>query len=127
MPEVNAFAWYVYFYVFCMFALPLIEKCSKKKPWAIILLLCVIFSSVEVILYAAYESNGNIITGALAECLFYFPCVLIGFFCSTYRVFERIEEKSQEGIIIDVAGIFAMILIKRLVNHFIGGRGIGGI
>ena len=82
-----SFAWYVYFYTFTMLTLPLAIKIMKGKPLfdfffatAYCVLLYNLISHVDIF--------GSNLTSALLNCLYWYPCVLVGYLFAKYDLFS---------------------------------------
>ena len=112
-PNINFFAWYVYFYVFCMLTMPLWCKILRFN----FQIDCVIASAIpyiiEVFLHSLPIYGDSVIVSDLFNCFLYMPCVLIGFLFAKHNVFERVRKKLPNNIIIYL-GLVIMILLLRL-------------
>lgn len=121
-PNLNFFAWYVYFYIFAMLILPVFTNWEKlwKKPW-----IC-LFSIVGLCYVAAaalhslpiYESN--ILIADLFNCMIYFPGVILGYVCARYKAFEYLDSKLPKSPWIYAVAAIAILLCRTIISSIMG-------
>jgi hypothetical protein len=85
-----SFAWYVYFYIFVMVTLPFVIKIFKGKPlfdFFFAIAYCVLMYNLaaRVTLFRDYLTNG------LLNCLYWYPCVLVGYLFARHDLFSRLH------------------------------------
>jgi hypothetical protein len=85
-----SFAWYVYFYIFVMLTLPFAVKLFKESA---------LFNFFFAIAYCAllYNLISHVVifradlTSGLLNCLYWYPCVLIGYLFAKHDLFSRLH------------------------------------
>ena len=142
LPNLNWFAWYVFFYIFCVLVMPIICRCEvfRFHPYVNLLLMVVVPYIFEVVLHTLPNYETNTIIHDLFSCFLYFPCFLIGYWMAENKIIEKSKQlkvlrrmsvcvigiiivfaaricvRSVAGILLDV--IYASIIIILIVNLF---------
>ncbi len=141
LPNLNWFAWYVFFYVFCMLTMTLVYKCFRFKPIINFAIAIGVPYILEVSLHFIPNYENITIIHDLYSCMLYFPCFLVGYLIAKHNVFEffnnkikcicnpflsflgiilifgmRIVVSSVFGFLLDV--FYAPLLIYFIVNIF---------
>lgn len=123
LPNLNWFAWYVFFYVFCMMIMPLLCKYNvfRFKSSINLLIMIVVPYIFEVILYAMPNYETNTIIHDLSSCFLYFPCFLIGYWIAENKMFEKFKKiKWLQDVLVCFIGII-LIFTCRIVIDSLGG------
>lgn len=123
LPNLNWFAWYVFFHIFCMLAMPFVHKYFKFKP----IINFVIAISVPYILQVAlhFIPNYEEITTVhdLYSCFLYFPCFLIGYLIAKHNIFEKLNNinliKNPVFSLVGIVFVFVMRIIFSSVLGFL--------
>lgn len=97
LPNLNWFAWYVFFYIFCMLVMPLLCKYRifryKSKVNLLIMLFVPYF--FEILIRILLNYTDNIIIQDLYSCLIHFPCFLVGYWMAENNVIKKFRCYSQ--------------------------------
>lgn len=123
LPNLNWFAWYVFFYIFCMLVMPLLCKYQvfRFKPLVNLGTMIVIPYVFEVILYMIPNYEANTIVHDLFSCFLYFPCFLVGYWMAENRIIEKSKKiKWIHNSGVCLIGIIAIFLMRIVVNSVAG-------
>lgn len=121
LPNLNWFAWYVFFHIFCMLVMPFVHKCFKFKP----IINFAIAISVPYILQVALHFVPNYeeitIVHDLYSCFLYFPCFLIGYLIAKHDIFQKLNFVHWiTNPIISCFGILMVFLMRGVVSSVLG-------
>lgn len=122
-PNLNWFAWYVFFYVFCMLVMPVLCKYRvfRFKPYINLLMMVVVPYVFELALHFVPNYENNTIIHDLFSCFLYFPCFLIGYWMAENNVIEKSKEmKSFKNPIFYILGIAIVFASRILINSIAG-------
>lgn len=123
LPNLNWFAWYVFFYIFCMLVMPLLckYKVFRFKPLVNLGLMLIVPYIIEVILHMLPNYESNTIIHDLFSCFLYFPCFLMGYWMATNRCIEKMKHiRWTQKPIVCMLGIIAVFAIRIVVNSIAG-------
>lgn len=123
LPNLNWFAWYVFFYVFCMLVMPILFKYNVFRFKSFINLIIMIFIPyiLEVILYMLCNYKINTIIHDLYSCFLYFPCFLIGYWIADNKMIEKFQRISWlQNPMVCIMGII-LVLSGRTFVSSLGG------
>ena len=123
LPNLNWFAWYVFFYVFCMLVMPVLCKYRvfRFKPYINLLMMVVVPYVFELALHFVPNYENNTIIHDLFSCFLYFPCFLIGYWMAENNVIEKSKEmKSFKNPIFYIWGIAIVFASRILINSIAG-------
>lgn len=123
LPNLNWFAWYVYFYIFCMLIMPLICKAKvfrfKPKFNFVILLVVPYVLGIALRILPIYETNTLI--KDLASCFLYFSCFLVGYWMAENKVIEKSKDlKGAHNPLLNVLGIVGVFVVRVLIKSIAG-------
>ena len=119
LPNLNWFAWYVFFYVFCMLVMPVLCKYRvfRFKPIANLGLMLFVPYCIEIALHTVPNYETNTIIHDLFSCFLYFPCFLVGYWMAENRVVEKVKfMKWMRNPILNLIGIAVIFGAKILVK-----------
>lgn len=106
------FCWYVYFYMASMLILPLIVKImSKNIHLDLLLSLIVVPLILKISLALVKNPSFSEIAGSLMA---YFPCLLTGYICANYGLFEKIGKLNSKMIrnkVLKVLNVIIWVLV----------------
>lgn len=123
LPNLNWFAWYVFFYIFCMLVMPLLCKYRvfRFRPMVNLGLMLVVPYAVEVMLRLMPNYETSTIVHDLFSCFLYFPCFLVGYWMSENKVVERVKQmKWFHNPIICVLGILLIFPVRQAISSVAG-------
>lgn len=123
LPNLNWFAWYVYFYIFCMLIMPILCKCNffRFKPLINLGVMLVVPYLLEVALRIVQNYYNNTIINALFSCFSYFPCFLVGYWMAENRVIEKIRHlKWTCNLSVCISGTTVLFGARILVHSILG-------
>lgn len=123
LPNLNWFAWYVFFYIFCMLVMPLLckYKVFRYRPSVNLLIMILIPYCLEIICRFLPWYDTSTIIHDLYSCFLYFPCFLIGFWCAENKVIEKSKElKFFKKSSICIIGVGLILLIRVFINSIVG-------
>lgn len=114
LPNLNWFAWYVFFYCFCMLIMPLLCRLDVFRFKPVVNLFLMLF--VPNIFVLALSTMPNFMQD-LYTCFLYFPCFLIGYWMAENRVLEWSSKvRLLHNPIMCVLGVFAIFAARILVR-----------
>lgn len=120
-PNLNWFAWYVYFYIFCMLAMPFIYKSFRFRPIINLGLLLIGPYLIELALYCVLNNNQIILIDELISCMVYFPCFLMGYWMADNKIIEKYKSLMlSKSVIFNIFGIVIVFILRLLVHEVIG-------
>lgn len=121
LPNLNWFAWYVFFYIFCMLVMPLLCKYKVFRFGAFVnlLILLIVPYVCEIILRFMPNYETNTILHDLYSCFLYFPCFLIGYWIAENRVVEK-SKKYLKNSIVCLIGIVMIYGARIIVTSIVG-------
>ncbi len=94
--NVMCFAWYVYFYVFLMFFLPLLIHISKDRPGIMLFLTFILFNFLSSLVYGLISSDLTRIKSVYSNCWgTLFPAVS-GYVIARTGAFQKVKEKTDK-------------------------------
>ncbi len=123
LPNLNWFAWYVFFYIFCMLIMPVVCKYRvfRFKPIINLGLMLIVPYCIEVILHSIPNYETNTIIHDLFSCFLYFPCFLVGYWMAENRVLERSSKiRLLRNPIVCMLGVFAIFAARVVVSSVAG-------
>lgn len=121
LPNLNWFAWYVFFYIFCMLVMPVLYryKIFYFKPLINLAIMVIAPYVIAIVLHILTNYEENIIVNDLFRCFLYFPCFLVGFWMAENKVIERIKQnKVLKNPLYGFTGI-VLIFVARIVSNSI--------
>ena len=123
LPNLNWFAWYVFFYVFCMLVMPVLCKYRvfRFKPIVNLGLMLFVPYCIEIALHTVPNYETNTIIHDLFSCFLYFPCFLVGYWMAENRVVEKVKfMKWMRNPILNLIGIAVIFGTRILVDSIEG-------
>lgn len=123
LPNLNWFAWYVFFYMFCVLVMPVLckYKVFRFKPYINLLMMVVVPYIFEVALHFVPNYENNTIIHDLFSCFLYFPCFLIGYWMAENQIIEKSKKINWfSNSILCISGI-VMICFARIVIRSVAG------
>lgn len=119
-PNLNWFAWYVYFYIFCMLLMPVLHKGFRFKPIVNLALAVFVPYVLEVIFHSVPNYESINIVYDLFSCFLYFPIYLVGYLMAKHRVIERLNEKWKHRLGLSLIGIVMAFLLRAVISSVLG-------
>lgn len=120
-PNLNWFAWYVYFYIFCMLIMPIIYRGFRFHPIVNLGILLVIPYLMELALYCVPNNNEIVFVHELISCIVYLPCFLIGFWMAENKVVEKYKSiQWSKAFLLNIVGIIAVFAMRILIHEAFG-------
>lgn len=125
LPNLNWFAWYVFFYVFCMMVMPVLCKYRvfRFKPIVNLGLMLIVPYALEVVLHMMPNYETNTIIHDLFSCFLYFPCFLVGYWMAENKIIEKTKKIrwmcNPVMCLIGIAVIFSAAIFVRSVAGFL--------
>ena len=125
LPNLNWFAWYVFFYVFCMMVMPVLCKYRvfRFKPIVNLGLMLIVPYALEVVLHMMPNYETNTIIHDLFSCFLYFPCFLVGYWMAENKIIEKTKTIrwmcNPVMCLIGIAVIFSAAIFVRSVAGFL--------
>lgn len=119
-PNLNFFAWYVYFHIFTMLVLPLYTKLFKRSFGQDIILAVVCSYLPEVLLHSLPWYGKNVVINSLFNCFLYLPCVLVGYLCAKHKVFEALDQYIPKSKLIYGLFLVGIIFCRILCASILG-------
>lgn len=123
LPNLNWFAWYVFFYAFCMLVMPVLCKYRvfRFKPIVNLGLMLIVPYCIEIALHTVPNYETNTIIHDLFSCFSYFPCFLVGYWMAENRLVEKVKfMKWMRNPILNLIGIAVIFGTRILVNSIAG-------
>lgn len=123
LPNLNWFAWYVFFYIFCILVMPLLCKYRvfRFKPFTNLLLMLIVPYILEIAINILPSYETNTIIHDLFSCFLYFPCFLVGYWLADNKVIEKAKEiKWFRNPAFCISGI-AIVFASRILISSIAG------
>lgn len=123
LPNLNWFAWYVFFYIFCMLVMPALCKYRvfRFKPIINLALMLIVPYIFEVALHTVPNYEANTIIHDLFSCFLYFPCFLVGYWMAENRVVEKLKlMKWMRNPFLNLIGIAVIFGARILVSSIAG-------
>lgn len=123
LPNLNWFAWYVFFYIFCMLIMPIIIKYRMLRfsSWKNLFLIIIVPYMCALLLRLIPNYDSNVILRDLFTCFYYLPCFLIGYWFAENKIYENLSViKALKNPSICIIMIFVIFAV-RIVNNSIGG------
>lgn len=122
LPNLNWFAWYVFFHIFCMLIMPFVHKCFKYKP-IINFGIAICFPYIlEVALHFVPNYESITIVHDLYSCMLYLPCFLVGFLIAKHNIFGSLNVKFNwiRNPIISLIGLALVFVLRIIVSSIFG-------
>ncbi len=125
LPNLNWFAWYVFFYVFCMLVMPLLYKYKvfRFKPIVNLGIMLTVPYVLGVLLHMMPSYETNTIIHDLFSCFLYFPCFLMGYWMAENQVVEKSKQikwlRNPSGCVIAIAVVFLLRVLVSSVAGFL--------
>lgn len=123
LPNLNWFAWYVFFYAFCMLVMPLLchYKVFRFKPYTNLFIMIIVPYAFEIILHLFPNYETNMIIHDLFSCFLYFPCFLIGYWMAENRIIEKVKQlKWLKHASVCMMGIIIVFVARICVSSVAG-------
>ena len=123
LPNLNWFAWYVFFYIFCMSVMPLLCKCRvfRFNLYINLLLMLIVPYLLEIVIRILPNYETNTIVHDLFSCFLYFPCFLVGYWMAENQIIEKVKKtKYLQNIVICLIGIVSVFMLRILCNSVAG-------
>lgn len=123
LPNLNWFAWYVFFYMFCVLVMPLLcrHKVFRFKPMINLLIMLGVPYAFEIVFRSIPNHETNTIIHDLFSCFLYFPCFLIGYWMAENRIIEKSKKIKWLNIpSVCVLGIFVVFAGRICVTSIAG-------
>lgn len=121
LPNLNWFAWYVFFYIFCMLVMPVLYryKIFRFKPLINLVIMVIVPYVIAIALHIMPNYGKNTIINDLFSCFLYFPCFLVGYWMAENQVIKRIGQiKVLKNPLFGFTGIVG-IFVSRIVSNSI--------
>lgn len=122
-PNLNWFAWYVYFYIFCMLLMPILwrSKIFRYNAFINFMLIMIIPYAFEVIMHIVPFYETNIFVQDLANCFMYFPCFLIGYWLAENKIIEKSKRiRYMNNLVVCIVGIVMVFAIRIVIKTIVG-------
>lgn len=108
--QYNLANWYVYFYIYALFLLPLFPFLFKRYKW-----LCLILAIIICGIGDNLINGSNFLLVALKECLRYTPMLMVGYVCASTKILQKCIHLLQETFIARniywiMIGVLAVVL-----------------
>lgn len=119
LPNLNWFAWYVFFYIFCMLVMPLLCKLGvfRFKPLINLAGMVIIPFAIAVVLHTLPWYGDNTIVNDLFSCFLYFPCFLVGYWMAENKMIEKTNNVWWfKQPILCLVGV-ALVFIFRIISN----------
>lgn len=117
----NWFAWYVYFYMFCMLLMPFVYKGLHFAPIVNLGLLLGVPYLIEVCLYCVPNNAEITFIHNLISCVVYLPCFLIGFWMADNQIIEKFSTiRWSNSLIFNLFGIAAVFGSRICISGMFG-------
>ena len=123
LPNLNWFAWYVFFYIFCVSVMPILCKYNvfRFKPFINLALVIVVPYVFQVTLYFMPNYETNTVIHDLYSCFLYFPCFLVGYWMAENQIIEIIKKvKWFSNLVFSISGIAIIFVARILINSIAG-------
>lgn len=123
LPNLNWFAWYVFFYIFCMLVMPALCKYNvfRFKPCINLCMMIDIPYILEVVLHSIPNYENNMIIHDLFSCFLYFPCFLIGYWIAENKIIDKARKiKILRSPIICIFGILSVFVVRVIISSIAG-------
>lgn len=123
LPNLNWFAWYVFFYIFCMLIMPLLcrHRVFRFNSLVNLILMIVVPYMFEVILHIIPNFQDNTILNDLFSCFSYFPCFLVGYWMAENKIIDKTKYiKWMGNPMINLTGI-AFVFCARICISSVAG------
>lgn len=123
LPNLNWFAWYVFFYIFCMLVMPVLCKCRvfRFQPIVNLAIMLIVPYVLELVLHMLPNYETNMIIHDLFSCFLYFSCFLVGYWMAENRVVEKSKQvKWICNPVVCVIGIAVVFAIRILISSIAG-------
>ena len=123
LPNLNWFAWYVFFYIFCMLIMPPLCKYRvfRFKPLINLALMLVVPYIFEVGLHMVPNYQDNTIIHDLFSCFLYLPCFLVGYWMAENKIVDKIKTvKWLHNPFISLAGIVIIFAARMCIASVLG-------
>ena len=124
LANLNWFAWYVFFYIFCMLVMPILCEYNvfRFKPWINLCMMIVVPYILEVILYSIPNYENNTLIHDLFSCFLYFPCFLIGYWMAKNKIIDKVRNFkilcNPIICILFILSVFAIRIVVRSIAEF---------
>ena len=121
-PNLNYFAWYVYFYIFAMLLLPVCTNSEKlwKNPWIGLFGIVGLSYVAAVVLHSLPAYENNTLVADLFNCAIYFPGVIFGYVCAKYKIFEYLDAKLPECPWLYAVAAIAVLFCRTIISSVMG-------
>ena len=124
LPNINWFAWYVFFYVFCMMVMPFIYKVFKRKLIFNFGIAFFVPYLLEVIFHSVPNYENITIIHDLFTCFLYFPCFLVGYLMAQHRIMEEMDSflpsNRKFRVFISVIGLVVVFMMRYMRAGVLG-------
>ena len=94
IPTYNLANWYVYFYIYALFILPIIKNILNKDIWKRGILIIIFFYSIFFL-----TNEHSILFKTIHRCCQYSPILVLGFICAKTQVLTNLSKHIQKNYI----------------------------
>lgn len=122
-PNLNWFAWYIYFYIFCILIMPILCRCKvfRHKAYINFILIITVPYIFEVIMHIVPFYETNILVQDLATCFMYFPSFLIGYWLAENKIIEKSKRIwYMNNPVVCIVGIIMVFAIRIVIKTIAG-------
>lgn len=121
LPNLNWFAWYVFFYIFCMLVAPIVYKFLNYKPLTNLLLSIFVPYIFEVLIHSIPNYDHYTLIKDLMSCCTYFPCFLVGYWMAENLVIEKSRYiKVFNNTLFSIIGIGIIVALRFCIASVFG-------
>ena len=92
IPTYNLANWYVYFYIYALFILPIIKNILSKDIWKRGILIIIFFYSIFFL-----TNEHSILCKTIHRCCQYSPILVLGFICAKTQVLTNLSKHIQKN------------------------------
>ena len=93
MSQYNLGNWYVYFYIYALFALPFISRLLKHDTWRRLFIL-IAFSCI----ISYFTESSQYMLRAISQCFFYTPILAIGYVSAQTQILNKLSKLSDNFV-----------------------------
>ena len=116
------FAWYVYFYIILMLAMPFIRKCFNGRWMSDFIIPVAIFACLYNLLeMTKFSKDLRWIKVVLTNIFLFMPCVIYGFLFAKYKVFDKLDKHFKPKYMWQALLVIIIIFGCSLTWHYVKG------